>query len=82
MALGKCPVCEGKVSSAAETCPRCGNTRFRVPTGRVISQECVFCGGGVPFFESNECPSCSGYSHRYYAELRDLRDGSLHLALI
>jgi hypothetical protein len=91
MALGACPECAGKVSTNADSCPHCGNMRFRVNTGRVVDKICTLCDGSgyrerPRSFDSQfdhllpskvRCGCSAG--HWWCKEFKDLRDGSLHL---
>jgi Zn finger protein HypA/HybF involved in hydrogenase expression len=84
MALGKCPECAGAVSTTATSCPHCGNTKFQVPSGRFVKQRCRQCLGAkynpVDYGGKGEaCPKCSGTGEQPVAEVKDLRDGSLHV---
>jgi hypothetical protein len=57
MALGTCPECAGKVSTTADACPHCGNTHFRVDTGKFLYRPCPSCGGSGYIYSkpSHEC---------------------------
>jgi hypothetical protein len=94
MAPGTCPECSGKVSTTADACPHCGNTRFLVSTGRFISKVCGRCGGSHvlkstdPFlldfhkrYPDTFWPNCTLCDWRGYQLIElfeDLRDGSIH----
>jgi hypothetical protein len=76
MALGKCPECDGNVSTTAEACPHCGNVKFRVPTGKTFGERCNWCAG---LSRVTSCPICKGARQVQRVEVRDLRDGSIHV---
>ena len=90
MALGKCPECDGMVSSTAASCPHCGNTKFRVPTGRKVTVPCPNCEWkySLPVSEIVEmsrfgrdpweCSWCNKTRKFIETELKDLRDDSLY----
>lgn len=85
MALGKCPECDGIVSTTASACPHCGNTNFSVPTGKWAAQKCSDCNGSGrcgPVDETILCGLCLGTGQRRLSEMKDLRDGSLREAYI
>jgi len=74
MALGKCPDCDGKVSTTATVCPHCGNTQFDVRTGRLVDVVCFIC-NGTP--REKACGLCHGSGQHEVPEWKDLRDDSL-----
>jgi len=76
MSLGKCPECDGKVSTTADACPHCGNVRFRVPTGKTFGERCNWCAG---LSRGMSCIICKGTGQVQHAEVRDLRDDSIHV---
>jgi hypothetical protein len=77
MAIGPCPECGGKVSTTAVSCPHCGNTAFRVPTGKCSVVPCDVCRGEVRKSGCSGCNSCNGKGKKIAHEYRDSRDGSL-----
>jgi len=89
MAMGRCPECTASVSTTATACPHCGNTKFLVPTGKLITQTCNRCGGRKILFReppyspsagsTYNCDRCHGIGQQQLAELKDLRDGSFHV---
>ena len=82
MALGKCPECAGSVSTTAEACPHCGNTKFWVATGNRLEVQCSFCKGRGTWhvgdgFGTRPCDECNTTGRVSVDQEKDLRDGSL-----
>jgi predicted RNA-binding Zn-ribbon protein involved in translation (DUF1610 family) len=57
MALGKCPECDGQLSTSALSCPHCGNTSFVRSTDLTKKARCPDCQGfGIKWYESDSAP--------------------------
>ena len=77
MGLMNCPDCRKSISTNAESCPNCGNTKFELRSSKPQWGTCKHCRGtGLDYGGPERCSDCRGTGRARFVFMKDLRTDS------